>query len=142
MSLAVDHSVFIDVPPERVYETLTTASSWDAWFTKGMSLDLRIGGDIIFRWDHWGPDHVTAEDYGRILEFIPNRKFVFLWNLQEGGTTVTLSLEPRGGGTVLRITDVGYTSETYFMTCATGWGEALTLIKFYLESGQKYGDVP
>ena len=26
--------------------------------------------------------------------------------------------------------------------CAAGWGEALTLLKFYLESGTKYGEVP
>jgi len=69
----IDHSVFIRVPPERVYETLTTAKGWDAWFTKGMSLDLRIGGEIIFRWDHWGPHHVTTADPGKILEFVPYR---------------------------------------------------------------------
>jgi hypothetical protein len=26
--------------------------------------------------------------------------------------------------------------------CATGWGEALTLLKFYLEHGLTYGAVP
>jgi hypothetical protein len=26
--------------------------------------------------------------------------------------------------------------------CATGWGEALTLLKFYLEHGITYGTVP
>ena len=28
------------------------------------------------------------------------------------------------------------------MECAAGWGEALTLLKFYLEHGVTYGEVP
>ena len=28
------------------------------------------------------------------------------------------------------------------MECATGWGEALALLKFYLEHGVVYGEVP
>lgn len=139
---AIDHSVYINAAPEKVFDALTNAQGWDAWFTKGMTLDPRVGGEITFRWEKWGPDHVTAEDRGKILEILSCQKFSFLWNLHEGGTTVTFTLQPRASGTVLRITDQGYKSVDYFMTCATGWGEALALLKFCLEHGVVYGSVP
>jgi len=138
----IKHSTFINVSPALVYETLTTAKGWNAWFTHDMQLDLRIGGEMIFRWKNWGPNHVTTEDHARVLEIVAERKFAFLWNKHEGGTTVTFTLEPRAGGTVLHINDGGYRSMEYFIECATGWGEAMTLLKFYLEHGAIYGDCP
>ena len=29
----IDYKTYIDVPSQRVFETLTTAAGWDAWFT-------------------------------------------------------------------------------------------------------------
>ena len=139
---AIKHSTFIKTTPERVFETLTSAEGWDAWFTKGTTLNLGSGGEFIMRWKDWGPGRVTTEDRVKVLEIVPNEKFVFQWNMHEGGTTVTFTLEPRENGTVLQITDAGYESMDYFMECATGWGEALTLLKFYLEHGIIYGKVP
>lgn len=54
-------------------------------------------------------------------------------------TTVTFALESKHGGTVVTLTESGYadTAEArkMILECATGWGEALTLLKFYLEKG-------
>ena len=52
---AIKHSTFIKTTPERVFETLTSAEGWDAWFTKGTMLDLKPGGEFILRWKDWGP---------------------------------------------------------------------------------------
>ena len=139
---AIKHSTFIKTPSERVFETLTSAEGWDAWFTKGTMLDLKPGGKFILCWIDWGPSRATTEDRAKVLEIVPNEKFSFVWNLHEGGTTVTFTLEPRENGTMLQITDDGYKSMDYLMECATGWGEALTLLKFYLEHGIIYGTVP
>ncbi len=46
----IGHQVYIDVPLELVFTTLTTAAGWDAWFTQGTLLDARKGGIIRFRW--------------------------------------------------------------------------------------------
>ena len=139
---AIKHSTFIKTPPERVFETLTSAEGWDAWFTKGTMLDLKPGGEFILRWKDWAPGRVTTEDRAKVLEIVPNEKVSFVWNLHEGDTTVTFTLEPRENGTVLQITDDGYKSMDSLMECATGWGEALTLLKLYLEHGIIYGKVP
>ncbi|UCC81415.1 MAG: hypothetical protein JSW64_01160 [Candidatus Zixiibacteriota bacterium] len=57
-------------------------------------------------------------------------------------TTVELALEGKHGGTVVTLTESGYpdTSEARAMIleCACCWGEALTLLKFYLEHGVVY----
>lgn len=138
----IDHQVYVDAPMELVFKTLTTAAGWDAWFTQGTLLDARKGGNIRFRWVNWGPEHVITEDGGPILEIIPSHKFVFIWQPDEHPTTVSINLSTRGEGTIVQLQDSGYTTPEVFMYCAAGWGEALTLLKFYLEHNLTYGIVP
>jgi hypothetical protein len=80
------------------------------------------------------------------LKAEPNRQFVFEWSPGTKRTTVSLTLEAQGAGTRLTLEDRGYprTPEglSTLLTCATGWGEALTLLKFYLEHGATYGVAP
>ena len=61
-------------------------------------------------------------------------------------TTVAFTLEPLGSGTKLTLNESGHTTSPKdleaLVDCAAGWGEALTLLKFYLEHGTTYGDVP
>jgi uncharacterized protein YndB with AHSA1/START domain len=89
-----------------------------------------------------GPAHTNAEDGGPIIEALPNQRFVFQWQPGESPSTVAFELEPRGAGTVVYVTESGYSSWIGLIGCATGWGEALTLLKFYLEYGLTYGAVP
>ena len=140
----VEHVTYIDAPIERVYETLTTADGWDSWFTDGTTLDVVPGGEIHFRWVNFGADRVTVEDGGPVLEIEKNRKFVFQWHPSKTATTVSIKLEKLGAGTRVRLREFGYSTDDVetAMGCAAGWGEALTLLKFWLESGVKYGDVP
>jgi uncharacterized protein YndB with AHSA1/START domain len=144
MNISILHSTWIAVSPSRVYKTLTTAKGWDAWFTSGTTLDLEEGGRIRLRWKNWGPEEITGEDGGPILGFEKNRLFRFQWHPQgeESPTTVTFTLKAKGNGTVLSVKDEGYmdTREGIeaFGYCAAGWGEALTLLKFYLERGEMY----
>lgn len=140
----IKHSTYIDVLPAKVYQCLTTAKGWNAWFTKGMKLDLRQGGSISFRWENFAGENAVIEDTGPILEFEESHRFVFQWHPQgkEYPTTVAFTLSPRGEGTVLGVEETGYldTPEGHriFNSCATGWVEAMTLLKFYLESGLTY----
>lgn len=140
----IRHLTWIAVSPSRVYETLTSAVGWDAWFTKGTTIDMREGGTITLRWEEWGPEKITGEDGGPILGFEKDKMFSFQWNPQGEGypTTVTFSLEEEENGTLLSVKDEGYLNTVEgieaFGYCAAGWGEALTLLKFYLERGEKY----
>ena len=140
----IEQATYINVPIEQVCETLTTADGWDSWFTDGTTLDAVPGGQIRFRWVNFGPMRLTAEDGGPVLEVQKNRKFVFQWHPGKAVTTVSIEFDKLGQGTRVRLEEFGYSMDDIeaAINCATGWGEALTLLKFYLESGIKYGEVP
>ncbi len=140
----IRHAVLIRAPAERVYDALTTAEGMDGWFTTGASIDARAGGAIVFRWREWGPDRYTGEDGGRVIEATRPSRFVFEWRPDRGGppTTVDVSIEQRDDGTVVRLREHGYQNtpdgRERLLDCAAGWGEALTLLKFYAEHGISY----
>jgi uncharacterized protein YndB with AHSA1/START domain len=152
----IAHSVFINVPPSRIYETISTASGWNAWFTTNCILENKPNGKLEFFWKDWGPGLFSVTVSGEVVESIQNRKFVFLWQSEgsmtgisamgtdgkRGMTKVTFDLEPRGEGTVVTVIDSGFTDIISFRECSLGWGEALMLLKFYLEHGLTYGTVP
>ncbi|HEX9745961.1 MAG TPA: SRPBCC domain-containing protein [bacterium] len=144
---AIKHSVYIKASPETVYRTITTSEGWNAWFTDEARIDPKPGGEIYFKWENVGCDNLTFEDHGPVLEAIPNEKFVFKWNPGVTQTTCTFILNPQDDGTLISFTEEGYTEDPkdlqMLVECATGWGEALTLLKIYLEHGiaYKYSDV-
>lgn len=140
---SITQSTLVRAPAEEVYQALTTASGLDGWFTTGASVDARPGGSIRFRWERFGPEGVTLEDGGSVLEAVPNKRFVFRWQEhQDPPTTVEIDFEPRQDGTLVRLREHGYpdTPEglAAMLDCAAGWGEALTLMKFYVEHGLTY----
>jgi len=142
--LEIRHSTFIRTDPLSIYIALTTSRSLDSWFTDGSKVNAFPGGEIYLRWVNWGPDHVTAEDGGPVLEAIPQKRFVFQWHPDKlnNPTTVEINNEPTVGGTIVSLREHGYSytesSRTTMINCAVGWGEALTLLKFYLELGVHY----
>ena len=142
----IHYRTCIAAPPQQVYDTLTTAPGWDAWFTQGAEVDARPGGSILFRWVDFSVYRHTGEDGGRVLEAVPPRRFVFQWTPGDSTTTVAFDLEPLGPGTAVTVTESGHTASERdleaLVECAGGWGEALTLLKMYLEHGITYGPVP
>lgn len=135
----INHKTYIKVPLEEVYKTVSTAQSWNAWFTDDTSLVINPDGtgEIRLRWTNFGSENVNMEDGGKILEAIPNKRFVFQWSPGEQSTTVTFHFEPYKEGTLVVLNETGYTHSerdiNACMECAAGWGEALTLLKIYLE---------
>jgi uncharacterized protein YndB with AHSA1/START domain len=142
--LEIRHKTLIHVDPMRVYLALTTSEGLDSWFTRGARVNAHPGGQILFRWENWGPDHINTEDGGPVLEAIPPQRFVFQWHpdLPEYATTVELNIIPTDDGTIVSLREHGFTDQPSgreaMINCATGWGEALTLLKFYLEHGVSY----
>jgi uncharacterized protein YndB with AHSA1/START domain len=139
-------STYINVPPKKVFEHISTGVGWDAWFTTGTTVDLSPGGQMVLRWRDWGVKHIDYEANCPIIEIDPPNKFVYQWTSGECQTTITLTCAPMGEGTKFSVMETGYmpTEEGLwgFMDCSTGWGEAITLLKFYLEHGVTYGPVP
>ena len=70
--------------------------------------------------------------------------FVYEWPGHEEGTvtTVEIILEEGEGGTLLRLREYGFidshAGRKHMVGNASGWGEALTLVKIWLEHGIHY----
>ena len=137
----IKQATYIAAKPERVFDTITSAAGWDAFFTTGMSLDPRPGGAIVFRWKDWGPDCYSVEAPGEVVEIVRASRFVFQWGTKMR-TTIEIDLSAEHGGTVVRLKEFGYPDthegRAMMLECASGWGEALTLLKFYIEYGVTY----
>ncbi len=144
LDLEIRHSVLVKAPPERVYDGIATAEGLDGWFTSGATVRAQSGGEIRFRWRDWGPNRVSCEDGGPVLEARRPERFVFQWRPDNPSyaTTVEIDLERVAEGTVIRLREHGYQDtpegRRKLVECATGWGEALTLWKFFMEHGLRY----
>jgi uncharacterized protein YndB with AHSA1/START domain len=139
--LDINHKVYIRAEKEAVYRTLTTAEGWDAWFTDNTYLRLASDGtgEILLRWTEFGNKRINIEDGGKILKTIPNELFVFQWSPGEVPTNVSFKISPYKDGSLVELNETGYSNLEKdldaCLRCAAGWGEALTLLKMYLEHG-------
>lgn len=137
----INHSTYIKVEKEKVYDTLSRSEGWNAWVTDDTSLILNSDGtgEIRLRWKDFGRNQEDIEDGGKILEAIPGQSFIFQWLPGESKTTVSFKLENYKAGTLVTLKETGYSNSEKDLAacigCAVGWGEALTLLKFYLEYG-------
>ncbi len=144
LDIETRHAVLIRAERERVYDALTTAEGLDSWFTSGASVDAEPQGTIVFRWHNWGPDHITTEDSGTVLEADRPERFVFQWDSDDPyrAVTVEFDLGKVVEGTVVRFCESGYqntpTGLKAMVEHAASWGEALTLLKFSVEYGLRY----
>lgn len=142
----IRYRTYINASAEKVYEMITTGDGWDAWFTHGTEVDARAGGRIVFRWKNWAVDHYTTDSVGSVLKADPPGRFVFQWTPGDSTTTIAFELKPLGDGTVLSVEESGHTTSprdlAALVECAGGWGEALALLKMYMEHGVTYGAVP
>ncbi|MEH7343267.1 hypothetical protein V7122_05105 [Bacillus sp. JJ1532] len=75
----INHQTYIKASLDKVYETLTTAEGWNAWFTDHTVLHLDENGEgiITLRWSNYGVNKEDIEDGGDILAAVPNRLFSF-----------------------------------------------------------------
>jgi uncharacterized protein YndB with AHSA1/START domain len=133
------HEIYIRASQSKVYETLTSAAGWDAWFTTGTFLEIKPDGtgEVRLRWER--PDGSIIKDGGKIVKAYPSSVFSFEWEPGESKTLVKIVMEPYRSGTLVRLKEEGYRlsqkDKSALVSCAAGWGEALMLLKMYLEYG-------
>ncbi len=141
---AIRHQCLIYVSPEKVFDTISTGSGWNAFFTHDTEIDPRPGGRIVFRWKDWGPQQYTVNAEGKVHRVDRPNRFVFEWYPvgKDHPTIITFEMTLQESATVVTVTEDGYPNtpdgRAMILECATGWGEALTLLKFYLEHGITY----
>lgn len=144
--IRVSHKAFIRTKPRELYARLTSGCGWEKWFASKASIGGNPGDPIYFQWKDFGADHYTAEDHGRVVTLDHPRRFSFTWHPGQKETLVCFRFEPRGDGCMLSVIETGYADSTEDLTVAlqvaTGWGEALTLLKFFVEQDLTYGPVP
>lgn len=106
----VDKRIFIDAPPQDVYELLTDERLLIEWMAPTARIDARAGGTIT--WTHANGDTVA----GAFVELIPGRRIVFTYGwdrddvgIPAGSTTVEIDLRPTGDGTDLHLVHRGLT---------------------------------
>ena len=141
ISHKIQQRTFIKLAIEDVYNAVTTPKIWNSFFTTGMEIDLKEGGAMKFKWENWGPDFYTLEVPCKVLACDKPKLFAFEWG-SIMVSTVEFHLASQYGGTVITLKEYGYPNTenglSNMLDCASGWGEALTLMKFYLEHGIVY----
>jgi uncharacterized protein YndB with AHSA1/START domain len=123
------HRVGIDVPPDRVFQALTTMDGLRAWWVGDAIGDPGPGGTIDFRFCRM-----------RVVELTPDA-FVH-WHCTSGpeewvGTEVFFRLRWKEGQTFLLFSHAHWKEPVEFMHhCSTKWATFLLSLRDALEKGE------
>jgi uncharacterized protein (TIGR03086 family) len=113
-------SAHLPVSPDEAYALITEPERLRRWQAVSAVVDLRAGGE--YRWTIT-PGHVAS---GTFKEVEPGRRIVFGWGwdddpaLRPDASTVTVTVEPVEGGTLVTLVHEGLTDEQA-ESHAVGW---------------------
>jgi len=109
---SIEREVVIDAPVETVWSIVTEPQNITRWFANEAEVDLRPGGDLVFRFDS------GVDGKGTVEKVEPPHLFSFRWispeperdmvSAQGHYTTVEFSLQAEGDGTMLRVVESGF----------------------------------
>jgi uncharacterized protein (TIGR03086 family) len=122
--MTTEKTTLLPVSPDEAFALVTEPERLRRWQTVSARVDLRAGGD--YRWTVV-PGHVAS---GSFREVVPGRRVVFGWgwegsdDLAPDTSTVTLTLEPTEGGTLVRLVHEGLTAEQE-LSHLEGWDHFL-----------------
>ncbi len=126
-SPVVRFSLFIDAPPERVFQTITDPALINQWFqTQSADVDMRVGGRYATNWTYKVDGRDVQGGPTTILELVPGRKLVLDWPDWRGDATVSsqrisFELQPEGDGTRLDFMHAGFDRPTDVSDYPFGW---------------------
>ena len=118
--MSLTKAVALPVSPDEAFALITDPERLRRWQTVSAVVDLRAGGQ--YRWTI-NPGHVAA---GAYRELEPGKRIVFGWgwegneDLGPDASTVTVTLEPADGGTLVTLVHEGLT-EQQAARHAEGW---------------------
>jgi len=126
----------IAASPAAVWKALTDGEELSRWFPLSARVTPGVDGTIFVSWGS------GAEGEGRITAWEPQN--LLRWVQQVGeiagpeGVTVEWKLEQRGGKTIVRLVESGFSSggdwaDEYFASTEYGWGFILLNLRHYLE---------
>ncbi len=120
----------VDAPPYRVYRAWTSPEALSEWFPDSVEGSLTPGtrSTLVFPDQRVWWEMLEAEPYSRV-------RFRWPWLSNDEWTSeVTVTIEPRGYGSVVKLEDgpfdlsVPGVLEAY-AECLEGWGEALAQLR-------------
>lgn len=109
--MQAEKSALLPVSPDEAFALVTDPERLRRWQVVTARVDLRAGGE--YRWTVV-PGHIAS---GTFTEVVPGKRVVFGWgwegseDLKPDGSTVTITLEPTDGGTLVRLVHEGLTEE-------------------------------
>jgi uncharacterized protein YndB with AHSA1/START domain len=119
----IRHVVRVNAPIEIVRTYFTDPNRMIEWWPTRATVDLRIGGELQLEFDQ--PDGRTDRATGTFTELRPDR-IVLTWgferdaDLPPGSSSVEITLESDGPGTVVRLEHRGL-PETHRRSHDDGW---------------------
>ncbi|MBI1880024.1 MAG: SRPBCC domain-containing protein [Chloroflexi bacterium] len=136
--LAVERSIWINAPRERVWQAITDPKQIQQWFSPGTPWHLTtldVGGKLYA---------LGYESQAGIIEVVDSpRQFTYRWETPTPDIpftlTTTYTLEEENGGTRVTITETGFeslledTRQERVDQNGKSWGMALENLKAYLE---------
>ncbi len=114
--MIVEKTALLPVSADEAFALITQPDRLRRWLTVSARVDLRAGGE--FRWT-LTPMAVAA---GTVIEVDPGRRFVFGFDGEQTDerSTVTITIEPAEGGTLVRLIHTGLT-EAQGKEVLEGW---------------------
>jgi uncharacterized protein YndB with AHSA1/START domain len=136
---AIERTVELDHPIDRVWRAVTEPSELAQWFpNKSATLDVREGGTGELVWDLDGKEFRTGVEVHEVVEPV---RFVWSWghestNATDPVTTVEFLLTAReDGGTTLLVRESGFLDEKHRAGNTEGWAEETAELVAYLDRG-------
>lgn len=139
----VEKQIELKAPVARVWRALTDYREFSKWFQVNLEAPFVPGQTVRGRITYPGYEHHTMEVVVQKME--PERLFSFTWHpyaldlqkdySKEPSTLVEFRLEPKGGGTLLTVTESGFSKlpadrrlEAFRMN-DDGWAEQMKNIE-------------
>jgi uncharacterized protein YndB with AHSA1/START domain len=111
-TVQVEREIVFPAPPDEVWEALTEPERLEEWFATEVELDVRPGGEGVFRWGDGDERHAVVE------EVEEERRLVLGW---EDDGRVVLELEEVEGGTLVRVVETSPEWATALELHACAW---------------------
>lgn len=142
----ITREIHIDAEPARVWEALADADNFGEWFRVAFDGPFAVGETTTGKMTYPGYEGVPWTSVTEMME--APKRFVFRWPGEEPGVapgpatawlTVTFTLRPQDGGTLVTVTETGFAAlpedrrRSMLRDNSQGWEIQTGNLKTYVE---------